>query len=325
MPSNSSKEILTQKIKAEALRLGFSACGIASAQEVEQAHYFREWIAQGNQAEMAYLTHHMEKRTDPRLLVEGTRSIVSVALNYYPRQTIPDKEYQIAWYAYGNDYHDIVCGKLTELLHRIQTEHPEVQGRAFCDTAPVLERYWAWKAGLGWIGKNTLLILPEGGSCFFLGELFLNTELVYDQPRKNRCGSCEKCLNACPGGALTPGRKLDARKCLSYLTIEHRGELPEEISLLMENRIYGCDECQKVCPWNRFASPCVLPELQPSPNLLNMKKNDWDSLTEEKYQDLFRKSAVKRAKFVGLMRNIRSLQRTSPSINTPPQEDRPLF
>ncbi len=320
MLSNSSKEILTRKIKAEALRLGFSACGIAPAHEAEQAICFREWLKQGNQADMSYMTRHTEKRADPRLLVEGTRSIVSVALNYYPGQTLPDEEYQIAWYAYGNDYHDLVRGKLTELLHRVQAAYPEVQGRAFCDTAPVLERYWAWKAGLGWIGKNTLLILPEGGSCFFLGELFLNIELIYDQPQKNRCGNCEKCLKACPGGALKPNRELDARKCLSYLTIEHRGELPEHTGPRMGNRIYGCDECQKVCPWNRFASPCQVPELQPSPELLNMKKQDWECLTEQKYQQLFRKSAVKRAKFAGLTRNIQCARNTS-SIQKPAPGD----
>lgn len=259
---------------------------------------------------MAYMANHFDKRCDPALLVEGTRCVVSVALNYYPATQLPEDEYQFAWYAYGMDYHDFMREKLTTLFRFIQeSDVPELDGRVFCDTAPVPERYWAWRAGLGWIGKNTQLIIPHAGSAFFLGELFLNTEAdTYDRPRPNRCGTCNRCLQACPTQALEAPYGLDARRCLSYLTIENKGEIPASISPLMGNRVYGCDECQKACPWNRFATPCRTPELQPSPEFMNMKKEDWQQLSEEKYRTLFKGSAVKRAKYSGLIRNIKQMK-----------------
>lgn len=297
-----------QAIKAEALRLGFSACGIAPAQPVGEEHrlFLQEWLASGSHADMAYMENHFEKRCDPQLLVEGTRCVISVALNYYPAQPLPKGEYQLAWYAYGKDYHDLMRSKLTALFEYIR-QHlaPTLSGRVFCDTAPVLERYWAWRAGLGWIGKNTQLIIPRAGSAFFLGELFLNTEAdEYDAPQPNCCGTCTNCLQACPTSALAAPHKLDARRCLSFLTIENKGEIPASIASRLGNRIYGCDECQKACPWNRFATPCLTPELHPSPALLQMKRKEWRCLTEEQYLALFKDSAVKRAKYKGLMRNI---------------------
>lgn len=306
-------KIDSKALKAEALRLGFSACGIAPANPIDTSHrdFLHEWLNSGKHAEMAYMTNHFDKRCNPTLLVEGTRCVVSVALNYYPATPLTEEKYQFAWYAYGKDYHDLMREKLTALFQFIQkSDVPEVNGRLFCDTAPVPERYWAWRAGLGWIGKNTQLIIPHAGSTFFLGELFLNIEAdVYDHPMPNRCGTCNRCLQACPTQAIKASYGLDARRCLSYLTIENKGEIPSTISPLLGNRIYGCDECQKACPWNRFATPCLIPELQPSPEFMNMKKEDWQQLSEEKYRTLFKGSAVKRAKYSGLMRNIKKVKK----------------
>jgi epoxyqueuosine reductase len=292
------------KIKNEALRLGFSKCGIAPADNVnEHSQYFREWIAAGRHAGMTYLENYFEKRYHPHLLVEGVRSIVSVALNYYPERLLGEEQYQFAYYAYGKDYHEVMRRKLNNLFSFIHNEFNPVHGAAFCDTTPILERYWAWRAGLGWIGKNTQLIIPRAGSYFFLGELFLDIELEYDAPfRRNHCGNCDRCLNACPSKALEQPYKLNARKCLSYLTIENRGAIPE--GTILGNRIYGCDECQKVCPWNHFALPCNIQEFQPTPTFLEMRKEDWRELTEKQYRILFKGSAVQRAKYEGLKRNI---------------------
>lgn len=299
---------ITEQIKAEALRLGFSACGIAPAEEVspEARQALSNWLSEGRQADMHYMENYFEKRCDPRLLVEGCRSIISVALNYYPEQQLHEDQYQFAWYAYGKDYHDIMRNKLNALFSFINTNITPVNGRVFCDTAPLLERYWAWRAGLGWIGKHTQLIIPQAGSCFFLGELLIDITLDYDQPQKDRCGACKLCLEACPTGAISNGLKLDARKCLSYLTIENRKEIPEQYARKLGNKIYGCDECQKACPWNRFAIPTCVKELHPSSDFLRMEKDDWERLTREQYTELFRGSAVKRARYEGLKRNIDS-------------------
>lgn len=348
-----NKLLSSNRIKAEAQRLGFSACGLAPAEAVdgEDAGSFRKWIADGCHAEMAYMQNYEEKRLNPCLLVEGARTVISVALNYYPETKIPDNEYQIAWYAYGKDYHEVMKAKLNALLEFISKElssewvtsseissspissslpmpssslvivpssenisSPEtvvsqsietLNARVFCDTAPVLERYWAWRTGLGWIGKNTQLIIPQSGSCFFLGEIIINRAAdTYDTPQENHCGTCTHCLNACPTKALEAPFRLNSAKCLSYLTIEYRGELPPDTSKKMGNKIYGCDDCQRACPWNRFATPSKVEAFRPSPALLSMKKDDWHHLTEEQYRILFKGSAVKRAKYQGLMRNI---------------------
>lgn len=294
------------ELKAEALRLGFSACGIAPADAVDDATAtsFRHWLSEGKAADMTYMGNYLDKRLDPRLLLEGARSVVSVALNYYPEQKIEENEYQLAWYAYGKDYHDVMKAKLAALQAFIGAP---LLSRAFCDTAPLLERYWAWRAGLGWIGKNTQLILPRAGSCFFLGELLIAAEAdAYDSPMRNRCGSCTRCLQACPTGALEAPYSLHSGRCLSYLTIEYRGDFPPDRAKEMGQKIYGCDDCLKACPWNRFATPCHTPEFHPSPTLLTMKRADWHALTEEQYKTLFKGSAVKRAKYAGLMRNIES-------------------
>ena len=309
MNSSYSKEEFSLLIKKRARELGFFACGIAKAEPVdlEHAKHFQSWINSGKQAEMHYLNNYFDKRTNPSLLVPGTKSVISLALNYYPKRFLSEKEYQIAWYAYGKDYHITMKEKLTSLFDYINSIVP-IQGRVFSDTAPVLERYWAWKAGLGWIGKNTQLILPKAGSSFFLGELFIDLELSYDTQQDERCGSCTKCLDACPTQALTEANKLDARRCLSYLTIENREAIPTEFVKSIQNKIYGCDECLKACPWTRYATPTEVEEFNLSEELLSMKREDWHQLSEKEYQELFRKTAIKRAKFSGLRRNIEAAQ-----------------
>ncbi len=318
---------LKDNIKAEALRLGFFVCGFAKAGPVTDAmrQHYLDWLAGGRNADMAYLNNNLDKRFDPRLLVPGVKTIVVVALNYFPAHRLPEGEPQIADYALGLDYHDIVKQKLRQLAANVGiTDY-----RAFVDTAPVLERYWAVQAGLGWIGKNQQLIIPHAGSEFFLGELFIADELQPDalQPdelKPNRCGTCHRCVDACPTHAISlPAKhvegygditRFDARRCLSYQTIENRGELADEAKAAMGDTFYGCDRCQRACPWNRFATPNTEPQLQPREELLAMTRQKWDNLTVEDYRRLFKGSAVKRAKYEGLMRNINAL----PDDTTPP-------
>jgi epoxyqueuosine reductase len=307
----STGHIPAAEIKKSALRVGFSFCGVAAASEVdadEQQRYLR-WLHNGNHDEMHYLENHIEKRFHPERLVEGCRTIVSVALNYYPPQQIPEEEYQLAWYAYGTDYHLLVKEKLQQMVEELRPWLGDTapQVRVFCDTAPVLERYWAWKAGLGWRGKNDQLIIPGAGSTYFLGELFLPLTSEYDTPLPDRCGNCRRCVESCPAHAINEDRTVDARRCLSCQTIEHRGPLAESVKGALGNRIYGCDVCQRVCPYLRFAVPTPEVRFHARPELLAMKCADWQSLTPEEYRELFRKSAVKRAKYEGLMRNIEAV------------------
>ena len=307
---------LTEKIKAEAKGLGFFACGIAKAEAVDSdtADGYRRWIADGGHASMHYLADNIDKRLDPRLLMPGVKSIVCVALSYAPAKTIPADQYQIAYYAYGKDYHDVMKQK----LHALASACGITTYRAFCDTAPVLERYWAQRAGLGWIGRNHQLIIPHAGSMFFLGELFVTDTLHYDSPTPNRCGRCHACLDACPTSSIINHQSsiinnqssFISSRCLSYLTIEHRAPIPNS-SFLIPNSIYGCDICQLACPWNRFAVPTTEPAFQPSEALLTMTKEKWHNLTEEQYRQLFKGSAVKRAKYSGLMRNICAIAQNS--------------
>ena len=325
-----------KEIKVEAERLGFFACGIARAEPVdaETAAAVRGWISKGSQATMDYMANYTEKRLNPCLLVPGTKSIVSLAMNYAPAQTMPETEYQLAAYAYGQDYHDVMKAKLRQLAALIANKfegesdsevgendgdntaittsktdetNPEPVGeiRVFVDTAPVLERYWAQRAGLGWIGKNHQLIIPRAGSMFFLGEIFLPYEFdSYDSPMPSRCGNCRRCIEACPTCAITDEWGFDSEKCLSYQLIENRGELSEQAKQSMGTTIYGCDRCQTACPWNKFAIPNTTPEFQPKSELLAMTKADWHNLTIDEYRALFKGSAVKRVKFDGLKRNI---------------------
>ena len=296
-------------IKEEARRLGFSFCGIAAAAPVAShvAEAYRRWIAARGHADMSYLADNIEKRLDPTLLLPGARSIIVVALNYAPERQLPDGEPQLAAYALGKDYHDVLKQRLRLLMGHADIFDPQAEHKIATDTVPILERYWAVQAGLGFIGRNHQLIIPRAGSMFFLGEIV--TTMVassYDEPCRLSCGSCMKCIENCPTHALT-GHDFYSERCLSYQTIENRGPLSDEAARHIGNVIYGCDRCQQVCPWNRFATPTSIPELQPSEDLLQMRRDDWQQLSIEKYRALFRGSAVKRAKYEGLMRNIRAL------------------
>lgn len=300
----------TRLIREEAHRLGFAFVGFARAERMdEEARRLEAWLQQGFHGKMGYMENYFEQRVDPRLLVDGARSVVSLVYNYYPEKKQVDPQApQLAKYAYGEDYHFVLKSKLRALLEFIQTEIGEVNGRCFVDSAPVLERDWARRAGTGWVGKNTLLIHPKAGSFFFLAELILDLELQYDGPIKDYCGTCTRCIDACPTDAIAPqGYLMDGSKCISYLTIELREALPESFRGKMDNWMFGCDICQDVCPWNRFSQPHQEPAFEPQPDLLDMTKADWEDLTEEVFQKVFRRSAVKRAKYGGLRRNIEFL------------------
>lgn len=305
-----TKEQLTQFIKAEARSLGFAVCGIAKADAVapETARRLEQWIKEGNGGTMSYLERNTDKRLDVRELVPGCRSVVCVALNYYPRERdIIRGRLHLSHYALGRDYHKALKERLFTLLARINEQQPTA-GRAFCDTAPILERYWAARAGIGVIGKNHQLIVPGAGTHFFLGELLIDAELTYDTPLDhNPCVGCDRCLRACPTGALT-AHGFDARRCLSYLTIEYRGELPKNIGEKMGNCFYGCDRCQASCPQNREAVATEIPDFWAAESLRAMHNDDWHNLTEEKYKELFADSAVERCGYELLMRNIKAVK-----------------
>lgn len=294
-----------ETVKTRAREAGFSACGIAPAEKVApwRVAQVRKWLDDGCNGTMSYLSRHFEMRADPDLLVPGVKSIICVALNYFPASSPQEPTYHFARYAYGQDYHEVVRSKLRQLQELLG-----LTGRAFCDTAPVDERYWAWRSGLGWLGRNTQLIVPHAGSYFFLGELMVMEESdEYDGPMSSRCGTCRACIDACPVRALSADDGLDARRCLSYLTIESREELPAEAARQMGHCVYGCDRCAEACPWNCFAQPTHESALQPREAFLRMTVADWQQLTREKYQQLFKGSAVKRVKYEGLVRNIRAV------------------
>lgn len=299
-------------LKAEASRLGFTACGTAPVAQVDEdtACHFLSWIEQGKHASMEYLAKNIDKRLNPGLLVEGAQSIISVALNYHPSKLLdPTAQYEFATYAYGQDYHEVMKSRLTALLNCLHSMLPEGhprQARIFCDTAPLLEKYWAWRCGLGWIGKNTQLIIPQAGSAFFLGEIIIDVPFSqYDSPMDEQCGNCTRCLDECPTQALYAPYRLDSAQCLSYQTIENRGEIPAEIACKMGNCIYGCDRCRTICPWHRFASPTQVAEFAPTEAFLSLTRAELEALTPDKYRTIFKKTAIKRAKYEGLMRNIR--------------------
>ena len=301
-------EPLSNWIVAEAEKLGFDACGIARAKALEkESAHVEQWLENQHEGEMNYLSRNKEKRYDPRLLVEGTRSIVTVLYNYFPKQKLSeDDNFRIAKYAYGTDYHDVLKRKMRQLLERIETQTGKLENcRVFVDSAPVLDRAWAVRSGLGFIGKNTTLIHPKKGSFFFIGHLFLPLDLSETgQEITNRCGHCTRCIDACPTGALESPFHIDARKCISYLTIEYKGSLNGFDKARFQNWIYGCDICQDVCPYNRFSLPNSELEFQPSAKFLAMRKPDWMNLSQADFEALFKHSAVQRAGFDGLKRNI---------------------
>lgn len=286
--------------------LGFNFCGISKAEFLEdEAPRLETWLKKNYQGSMQYLENHFDKRLDPRLLVPGARSVISLVYNYYPEKDLAkDDNLKIAKYAYGEDYHDVIKLKLKELMQQIHEQIGEVNGRAFVDSAPVMERVWAQRSGLGWIGKNSLLLNKSMGSFFFLAELIVDLELDYDGPVKDYCGTCTACMDACPTEAIPAPYVVDGSKCISYFTIELKEEIPTDVKGKFENWIFGCDICQDVCPWNRFSTPHQEKKFTPPLALENMSKREWQEITEEVFQTIFRKSAVKRTKFSGLKRNI---------------------
>lgn len=306
----SIKEEHTRLIKNKANELGFFFCGVSKADFLEEdAKHLDNYLKKNYQGQMSYLENHYDKRLDPRLLVDDAKSVVSLLMNYYPENTQEDTDApKISKYAYGKDYHFIIKDKLKELFNFIQVEIGEVGGRVFVDSAPVLDKAWARKSGLGWMGKNGNLIHPKHGSFFFIAELILDLDLTPDGPIKDYCGTCTKCIDACPTDAIVKPYVVDGSKCISYLTIELKDELlPKEFEGKMENWMFGCDICQDVCPWNRFSKPTQESFFNPHENLLKMSKVDWEDLTEEIFQELFKKSPIKRTKFKGLQRNIKFL------------------
>ncbi len=297
----------THLIKSLAAKLGFSYCGISKAEFLEdEAPRLEEWLKRGYQGKMSYLENNFDKRLDPTLLVPGAKSVISLLYNYYPEKDLSTSEgkLKIAKYAYGEDYHFVIKDKLKTFMGKIQKEIGEVSGRAFVDSAPVHERAWAKKSGLGWIGKNSLLLNRSMGSFFFLSEIILDLELEYDGPIKDYCGTCTACMDACPTDAIPEPYVVDGSKCISYFTIELKEEIPSEVKGKFENWIFGCDICQDVCPWNSFSKPHQEPKFKPHPDLENMTKQDWTEITEDVFEKLFKKSAVKRTKLEGLKRNV---------------------
>jgi epoxyqueuosine reductase len=291
-------------LKKHAQRLGFQYCGISKAEFLaEEAPRLEAWLKKGMHGEMAYMANHFDKRLDPRLLVPGARSVVSLLYNYHNPSPQAAGAPKISQYAYGEDYHFVVRDKLRELLAVLQEEVGQVEGRVFVDSAPVLEKAWAAKSGTGWVGKHTNLITKQQGSYFFLAELIIDLELEADGPIKDYCGTCTRCIDACPTEAIKP-YEVDGSKCISYFTIELKSAIPASQQGKFENWMFGCDICQEVCPWNRFSQRHQEARFEPHPDLLQLEAGDWRELTREVFNELFRKSAVKRTGFEGLKRNI---------------------
>jgi epoxyqueuosine reductase len=300
----------SQMIKAEALRLGFSSVGIAKAEYLEtDASHLTQWLENGFHGEMHYMENHFDKRLDPTLLVDGAKSVVVVTHNYFPENSLDPDTYQLARYAYGEDYHFVLKDKLQQLLQYIKEQISPTHARIFTDSAPVLERAWAVKAGLGWQGKNTLLIQKGKGSYFFLAEIILDLDLAYDVPfTTDHCGTCTRCIDACPTQAILPNKILDARNCISYLTIESKSEIPETFQNQWQDWIFGCDICQEVCPWNHFALPHNEPKFQAVPGLMDLSRRNWEEITADIFEKIFKNSPLKRTKWEGIKRNVSFIQ-----------------
>ena len=300
-------------IKRRAQELGFVSVGISVARQLtEEAPRLEAWLKQDMHGEMAYMEGHFDKRLDPRKLLPGTKSVVSLLFNYHNPIGQSDTEApRLSQYAYGEDYHFVLKWKLKELLKWMRAEWGDIGGRVYVDSAPILERAWARQSGLGWIGKNSLLISKKKGSYFFLAEMLLDIDLEPDAPVTDHCGTCTRCIDACPTDAIIKPSVVDGSKCISYFTIELRGAIPEPVKGHMENWMFGCDICQEVCPWNRHATPTAEPRFSPHPRLMDMTNSDWEDLTEDVFRDVFKDSPVKRTGLLGLKRNIRALRQKS--------------
>ncbi|ARV11538.1 tRNA epoxyqueuosine(34) reductase QueG [Gilvibacter sp. SZ-19] len=311
---NQNQSTYAKLIKTHAQRLGFLSCGISKAEFLaEEAPRLEQWLKAGMHGQMAYMENHFDKRLDPTLLVPGAKSVVSLLYNYYPQQKQDKDSFKISKYAYGEDYHFVVKDKLKELMHVLSEEIGEIGGRVFVDSAPVLDKVWAAKSGLGWIGKHSNLLSKKTGSFFFVAELIIDLDLEYDHPVTDHCGTCTACIDACPTQAIIKPYVVDGSKCISYATIELKEAIPKSFSGQMDDWMFGCDVCQDVCPWNRFSKPHSESRFNPKPELLQLDKNAWRELTEEVFGELFKKSAVKRTKYTGLMRNIAFLDRDTSS------------
>jgi epoxyqueuosine reductase len=299
----------SQFIKTEAKRLGFLSCGISKAGFLEEeAPRLEKWLKNNAHGEMRYMENHFDKRLDPTKLVEGSKSVVSLLLNYYPSEIQNPESYQLSKYAYGTDYHFVIKDKLKELLQSIQDEIGDVHGRAFVDSAPVLDKAWAAKSGLGWIGKHSNLLTQQIGSFYFIAELIIDLDLEYDYATTDHCGTCTACIEACPTEAITEPYVVDGSKCISYFTIELKENIPLDFKGQFDDWMFGCDICQDVCPWNKFSKAHSEPLFNPHPELLDMTKKDWEEITKDTFNKVFKKSAVKRTKFDGLVRNIKFLK-----------------
>jgi epoxyqueuosine reductase len=302
---NNQRAKHTQIVKEIALDLGFENCGISKAEFLpDDAVNLERWLQNGYNGKMQWMENHFDKRLDPTLLVPGAKSVISLLFNYYPEQRFDNEDIKISKYAYGQDYHFIIKDKLKSLMHRLNKDIGAIEGRVFVDSAPVLDRAWAAKAGLGWIGKNSMLITKQKGSFYFIAELIVDLELEPDLPTTDHCGTCTACIDACPTNAIVADKVIDSNKCISYLTIELREQIPSVFKQEMEGWAFGCDICQDICPWNKFAAPHKTQELLPNPKLKDLHRNDWQELTEEVFKEVFKKSAVKRAGYLKLRENI---------------------
>jgi epoxyqueuosine reductase len=300
-----NKNILSNKIKAEATRLGFLLCGISKATFLDdEATRLEKWLNENKHGKMQYMENHFEKRLDPRLLVNDAKSVISVLYNYFPETLQNEESYKISKYAYGNDYHFVIKDKLKLLFQYIQEEIGEVSGRIFVDSAPVLDKAWAAKSGLGWVGKNSNLITKSMGSFYFIAEIILDLELEYDYATTDHCGTCTACIDACPTQAIVAPYQVDGSKCISYFTIELKENIPDEFKYQMDDWIFGCDVCQDVCPWNKFSKPHQEPLFEANDSILKYSKKDWEEISEEVFNKIFKDSPLKRTRFDGLKRNI---------------------
>lgn len=303
------KQKYSDLIKAEAQRLGFLACGISRAVFLEQeAPRLEKWLHEKRHGEMTYMENHFDMRLDPRLIVDGAKSVISLLLNYYPSEIQNTNSYKISKYAYGQDYHLVIKEKLNELLYTLNVQIGEVNGRAFVDSAPILDKAWAQRSGLGWVGKNNNLISKKTGSFFFVCELIVDIDLAYDSPTTDHCGKCTACIDTCPTQAIVDPYLVDGSKCISYFTIELKDSIPEEMKGKFNDWMFGCDVCQDVCPWNKFSKPHNEPLFEPHTNLIKYNKSDWEEISLEVFNEIFKKSAVKRTKLAGLRRNIAFLK-----------------